>query len=88
MPKPNPVIDDVLPFTKPIRVQKLTPEEEVIRMVSEREPPEFVEFTMSLNRAEDTRLRELAAARGKSPEQCLKDFIAACQPGGSGMKYT
>jgi hypothetical protein len=40
--------------------------------------------TLDLSDAEDEKLAQLARARGKSAEACLKDFIAACQPGGSG----
>jgi len=40
--------------------------------------------TMNLSDAEMEKLAQLARARGKSPEACIKDFIAACQPGGSG----
>ena len=44
-------------------------------------------FTLKLSDAETEKLAQLATARGKSPEACVKDFIAACQPGGSGWKH-
>lgn len=40
--------------------------------------------TYNLSEAEEAKLARLARARGKSPEACIKEFIAACQPGGSG----
>jgi hypothetical protein len=40
--------------------------------------------TYNLSDVEIEKLAQLARARGKSPEACIKDFIAACQPGGSG----
>ncbi len=45
------------------------------------------ELILKLSDAEEERLDALAAACGKSPEQCLRDFIAACQPGGSGWSH-
>jgi hypothetical protein len=44
-------------------------------------------MTLDLTDAEITKLAQLARARGKSPEACIKDFIASCQPGGSGWKH-
>jgi ABC-type proline/glycine betaine transport system substrate-binding protein len=41
-------------------------------------------LTLDLSDAEVEKLTQLAHGRGKSPEACIKDFIAACQPGGSG----
>lgn len=40
-------------------------------------------FTIDLSEAEAAKLQELSDARGKTPEQCIRDFIAACVPGGS-----
>jgi hypothetical protein len=42
--------------------------------------------TLNLSDAEMKKLAQLACARGKSLEACIQDFIAACQPGGSGWK--
>jgi len=42
--------------------------------------------TFDLSDVENEKLAQLAAARGKSAEACVKDFIASCQPGGSGWK--
>ena len=44
-------------------------------------------ITIDLNDAEEAKLEALAKARGRSPERCLRDFIAACQPGGSGWEH-
>lgn len=44
-------------------------------------------FTLNMPDAYAERLKALAAARGRSEEQCLLDFIAACQPGGSGWQH-
>jgi hypothetical protein len=43
--------------------------------------------TLNLTDAELEKLAQLARARGKTPEACVKDFIASCQPGGSGWKH-
>jgi hypothetical protein len=45
------------------------------------------ELRMTLNDAEDAKLDALAKARGKTPEQCVRDFIASCCPGGSGWEH-
>lgn len=42
---------------------------------------------LQLNDAEKEKLEALARARGKSIGDCLRDFIAACQPGGSGWTH-
>lgn len=42
---------------------------------------------LSLNKAEATKLQQLAEARQRSPEDCLRDMIATCQPGGSGWVH-
>jgi hypothetical protein len=42
---------------------------------------------MDLNEAESKKLTALAEARRRTPEQCLRDFIAACQPGGTGWEH-
>ena len=44
-------------------------------------------FAIDLSDAEWERLQALARARDRSEEQCVRDFIAACQPGGSGWKH-
>ena len=40
-----------------------------------------------LTQAEIDKLAALAAARGKTPEQCIKDFVVTCQPSGSGWQH-
>lgn len=40
-----------------------------------------------LSDSEERKLDALAAARGRTPEQCLLDFIASCQPGGGGWVH-
>jgi LmbE family N-acetylglucosaminyl deacetylase len=42
---------------------------------------------LDLNDAEEARLEALAKARGRSTIQCLRDFIASCQPNGSGWTH-
>jgi hypothetical protein len=41
-------------------------------------------LTIDLSDVYAERLQALARARNKTPEACVLDFIAACQPGGSG----
>jgi predicted transcriptional regulator len=43
-------------------------------------------LTIELNDAEEAKLDALAAYRKRSTVQCIRDFIAACQPGGSGWQ--
>lgn len=45
------------------------------------------ELRMVLSDAEEAKLDALAKARERSPEQCVRDFIAACAPGGSGWVH-
>lgn len=45
-----------------------------------------MEYVIRLNEAQSARLQALAAARRKTPEQCLEDFVNSCQPGGSGWE--
>ena len=42
---------------------------------------------LNLTDAEYEKLSQLALARDRSPEACLKYFIATCQPGGTGWKH-
>jgi len=39
---------------------------------------------MDLSDLELEKLNALAKSKNKTPEACIKAFIAACQPGGSG----
>jgi hypothetical protein len=43
-------------------------------------------LTIDLSDAYAAKLRALAETRKRSPEQCILDFLAACQPGGSGWR--
>lgn len=45
-----------------------------------------MEYVIKLNNAQSERLQALATARGKTPEECLVDFVNSCQPGGSGWE--
>lgn len=45
------------------------------------------QFTFNLTEEEWDRLMALATARGKPAEDCLRDFIRACQPGGGGWVH-
>jgi hypothetical protein len=42
----------------------------------------FVTLRVTLNEAEDEKLKALAAARGATPAECVRAFIRTSQPGG------
>lgn len=46
-----------------------------------------MKLVLDLNDAETAKLEALAKARDKSPEDCIRDFIATCQPGGGDWKH-
>lgn len=45
-------------------------------------------LTIVLSDAEQERLEALAKARRRSTIQCVRDFIATCQPGGGTHPWT
>jgi len=49
--------------------------------------PGMWELRVKLNEAEKAKLEALAAAKRTSVEDCVRAWIAACQPGGSGWKH-
>ncbi len=44
-------------------------------------------ITIELSKEEHEKLEALAKSRGRSAEQCVRDFIAASVPGGGGWEH-
>lgn len=47
----------------------------------------MIAITVNISEFENKKLMDLAAARKMTPEQCIRDFLVNCNPGGGGWKH-
>jgi len=67
------LIDAALPF-QPVKAKEET---------QACPAADHYDLNLRLSLAEGEKLIALARARGRSPERCIRDFIASCNPSGS-----